>query len=190
MLSRRIARPLLATWFVAEGLDAFRRPAPHVERVRDGWRRLAVRMDVPQPPHDDQLRVGVRIHGAATAVAGLMLTMGKAPRFAACALAVLTVPVAVLDATRVGPASAQHASTDRATRPLLRDLSLIGGAAIAALDTEGHPSLGWRMRHSHVDRDAELQARRAVTAARKEAKTIIRQTVSAARKVKAHPPGR
>ena len=74
-------------------------------------------------------------------------------------------------------------------RPLLRDLSLIGGAALAALDKEGQPSLGWRMQHAHVDRDAELQARRAVAAARKEAKSIIRQTVSAARKVKAHAPG-
>jgi hypothetical protein len=101
---------------------------------------------------------------------------------------VLTVPVAVLDATRGGPAPARNASTDRAMRPLLRDLSLIGGAALAALDKEGQPSLGWRMQHAHVDRDAELQARRAVAAARKEAKTIIRQTVSAARKVKAHAP--
>jgi uncharacterized membrane protein YphA (DoxX/SURF4 family) len=184
MLSRRIARPLLATWFVAEGLDAARRPAPHVERVRDGWRRLALRMDVPQPPHDDQLRVGVRIHGAATAVAGLMLALGKAPRFAACALAVLTVPVAVLDATRDRGASAQPATTDRAMRPLLRDLSLIGGAGLAALDKEGKPSLGWRMQHAHVDREAG----RAVAAARKEAKSIIRQTVSAARTAKAHAP--
>ena len=190
MLSRRIARPMLATWFVVEGIDACRRPAPQVGRVRAAWRGLASRADLPQPPPDETLRTVVRLHGAATAVAGLLLALGKAPRLAACSLAVLTIPLAVLDAPGRRTATATPAPVgERPARALIRDLSLIGGAALAALDKEGHPSLGWRMQHAHVDRDAELRARRAVAVARKEARTIARQTRSAVRTVKAHAPG-
>jgi len=191
MLSRRIARPMLATWFVVEGIDACRRPAPHVGRMRAAWRGLASRADLPQPPPDDTLRTVIRLHGAATAVAGLLLALGKAPRLAACSLAVLTIPLAVLDAPNRGAAAATPAPAgERPARALIRDLSLIGGAAIAALDREGHPSLGWRVQHARVDRDAELQARRAVASARKEARSLGRQAHAAIRTVKAHTPGR
>lgn len=191
MLSRRIARPLLASWFVAEGADAFRRPAPHVERVRDAWRRLAARTDLPVPPSDETLRTIVKAHGAATAVAGLLLALGKTPRLAAGTLAVLTVPLAVLDAPRkAGSTTSSRPSSDRPARAFARDLSLIGGAAIAGLDREGRPGVGWRVRHARVDRDAELQARRAVATARKEARSVARQARSVMRSVKEHAPGR
>ncbi len=149
MLSRRIARPLLATWFLAEGVDAVRRPAAHVERMRDAWRRLAARGDIPQPPSDEQLRTIVKVHGGATAASGLLLALGNAPRLAACSLAVLTLPLAVLDA----PRKAGSVPADR--RALARDLSLIGGAAIAALDREGRPGVGWRLQHAREQRAAE-----------------------------------
>lgn len=152
MLTRRVARPLLASWFVAQGLDACRRPTDHVERVREGWHRLAARIDaLPAPPSDETLRTAVRAHGAATAVAGLLLVLGKTPRLAACALAALTVPVAALDApTRSRPAGSHSrpTATTRAEHAFARDLSLIGGAVLAGLDREGSPSLGWRVRHA------------------------------------------
>lgn len=185
MLSRRIARPLLASWFVAEGVEAFRRPGPHVERMRDAWRRLADRLDIPQPPSTDTLRTVVKVHGGATAAAAVLLALGRAPRSSAAALVVLTVPLAVMDAPSRGEKptpQAVAAEEGRGTRPFLRDLSLIGGAAIAALDTQGRPSLGWRFAHARVDRDAELAARRAVSSARKEAKGLAREARSALRR--------
>lgn len=152
MLTRRAARPLLATWFVAEGLDAFRRPADHVARLRDAWRRLAARIDdMPDAPSDETLRTVVRAHGAATAVAGLMLALDKAPRLAACTLAVLTLPVAAMDAPakgRMTPARPQPSAPGRGERTFARDLSLIGGAVLAGLDREGNPSFGWRVRQA------------------------------------------
>lgn len=187
MLTRWIARPLLATWFVAEGVDAFRRPAPHVERTRDAWRRLATRGDIPEPPASDTLRTIVKAHGAAMAAAGIMLALGKAPRLSACTLAALTVPLAVVDApaggsTHGGQPGAGGQRHGRPSAALLRDLSLVGGTAMAALDRGGRPGVAWRLQHARVDREAELQARRAVAGARKEARHLVKQ----ARKATGH----
>jgi len=152
MLTRRVARPLLASWFVAEGVDAFRRPADHMERMRDAWRRLAARIDdMPDVPSNETLRSIVRAHGAATAAAGLMLALDKAPRLAACTLALLTVPVAVMDAPvkgRPAPARPQPAAPGHGEHTFARDLSLLGGAVLAGLDREGNPSVGWRIQHA------------------------------------------
>lgn len=187
MLTRRIARPLLAGWFVAEGVDAVRRPGPHVERMRDAWRRLAARTELPEPPPTETLRLVVRAHGGAMAGAGVLLALGKAPRASACALALLTVPVALMDApVKQGPATPATlaAGSERGARTLLRDLSLIGGALIAGLDKEGAPSLGWRVRHARLDRDAELAARRAVASARQETKQLARDARAAVKAAK------
>lgn len=163
MLSRRIARPLLAGWFIAEGVDAARHPGPHVDRMRDAWRRVAPRAGLGAPPATDTLHLAVKAHGGAMAAAGTLLALGRAPRTSACALALLTVPLAVADWPGHGRSrsAAPSADGDRGARRLLRDLSLIGGALLAGLDKEGEPSLAWRVRHARVGRDAELAARRA-----------------------------
>jgi len=146
MLTRRVARPLLASWFVATGLDACRRPEEHVERTRHAWHRLAARVNgLPEAPSDEVLRTAARAHGAATAIAGLLLALGKTPRFAACTLAALTAPVAVLDAPVKGGRTTAAQTSERA---FVRDLSLIGGALLAGLDTEGRPSVAWRVQHA------------------------------------------
>lgn len=143
MLTRLIARPLLAAWFVTEGVDAVRRPAEHVERMRQAWRRLATRVEgLPEVPSPDVLRTVVKAHGAATAAAGLMLALGKAPRLSALALAALTVPVAAADA----PSRAQL--TAGAERSFVRDLGMVGGALLAATDRGGRPSVAWRVQHA------------------------------------------
>lgn len=95
MLVRRIARPLFATWFVTEGLDAVRRPDPHVARTEAAWRSLG--STVPEPPGDGRLRLLVQVHGVLMVVAALMLALGRAPRAAALALAALSVPLAVVN---------------------------------------------------------------------------------------------
>lgn len=153
MLSRRIARPLLASWFVTEGIDALRSPSPRAEQVRNTWGRLASRGHITQPPPVDQLITIARVHGAATVVAGIMLAIGRAPRLAACSLAVLTVPLAVMDAPmrdrRSGRGTADLAHR---TGSFARDLSLIGGAALAALDSNGRPSIAWRVHNAAARR--------------------------------------
>ncbi|EYR62541.1 DoxX family protein, partial [Actinotalea ferrariae CF5-4] len=97
MLVRRIARPLLATAFVADGVDAVRRPEAHVDRAEEAYGRLAERVDLPTVDRR-RMTTAVRVHGAAVTAAGVALAVGRAPRSAALALAVLTAPVALAHA--------------------------------------------------------------------------------------------
>ncbi len=154
MLTRRVARPLLASWFVVEGLDALRHTDEHTERLKAAWRRVGARVEaLPDVPPDDTLRTLTRAFGAGTALAGLMLATNRAPRLASTALALLTIPVAVIDAptrdrtSRAGTART-GAGTTRDDHAFVRDLSLIGGAVLAGLDREGNPSIGWRVRNA------------------------------------------
>lgn len=128
MLLRRIARPMFASWFLVEGLDAVRHPASHAASVRDGVttararlsrcarvtgaeRMLADRHGVDVDTVLDrvlgrdlgerELATAVRLHGAAMLVAGGMLALGRAPRTSALALAALTAPVALVNAPPV-----------------------------------------------------------------------------------------
>ena len=97
MLVRRIARPLLAAWFVTEGIDAVRRPDPHVARSKASWSALGRTLDLPDAPSREQMRALVKAHGVLMTIAGLMLATGRAPRTAALALAALTVPLALVN---------------------------------------------------------------------------------------------
>ncbi len=102
MLLRKVARPMFATWFISEGLDAARHPAAHtavaagalasaIGRVPRG--ALGGALEALREPSHRQVTTLVRAHGAATALAGLALATGKAPRTAALVLAGLTAPL-------------------------------------------------------------------------------------------------
>ncbi|MBO1750892.1 DoxX family protein [Actinotalea sp. BY-33] len=178
MLVRRIARPLFAAVFVAEGLDAVRRPQAHVDRTEAAWQRLEKRTDLPPAPPTARLRTFVRAHGAAMTLAGAMLALGKAPRLAALTLAVLTLPAAAVNQPFTSP-KAGHGDGpgENLQRRVLRErfvrnLSMVGGALIAAIDTEGRPGLTWRVQHARVDHAAH-DARKAVASSMKDARKAI-----------------
>ena len=203
MLLRRIARPMLATAFVSEGWDAFRRPDEHVARTEAAWRAWSSRTELPAPP-TDLLPTLVRVHGAATTVAGLMLAVGRAPRFAALSLAALSVPVALVNqpfgaparetavggrgvAGRLGRAigatggvateSVPEGGSDRSDlrARFVRTISLIGAALLAGVDHEGRPGMAWRVGHARVDRQAAREARQALAQATRDAKHLARE---------------
>lgn len=154
MLLRRIARPLFASWFVSEGYDAARRTEMHAERARAGVEnvlRLVPRgvlggaLDRYRQPTRAQLVTLVRVHGAATAVAGVLLAAGKAPRTAALALAALTAPVILASLPlRERPALDTEARRERRDR-LVRAVAFTGGALLAGADYEGRPGVAWRV---------------------------------------------
>lgn len=164
MLVRRIARPLLAAAFVAEGVDAVRRPDEHVDRAQTAWAAARARVDLPEVDRD-RLRLAVRAHGAITALAGLSLALGRAPRSAALLLAALTAPLAVADGLVVASDVRRSGPT---RRRLWRDLSMVGATLLAGIDTEARPGLVWRAGHARVDRAVSRGAHDAVAAARKE----------------------
>ena len=154
MLLRRIARPLFASWFVSEGSSAARRPEMHAERARAAVGSfiglvprgtLGGALDRYRQPTDRQLVTLVRIHGAATAAAGLLLAVGKAPRSAALALAALTAPLALANLPRrERPALDKEARRERKDR-LVRAVAFTGGALLAGADYEGRPGVAWRV---------------------------------------------
>ncbi len=162
----RIARPLFATWFVAEGTGAVLRPAEHVTAIRQAAARLPGQAgDAVNRVDDTQLALAVRAHGAAMTLAASALAAGKAPRTAATLLALLTVPTLVRTLPPPRSARSKEPGSARPTREQSRArrsrqvqvLSAVGGALIAAADTEGRPGLRWRVATARAQR-AEAQA--------------------------------
>lgn len=138
-LVRRLARPLLAATFVSAGIDAFLHPMNRADRARS----LTERISTPQGPADPELLV--RANGALQAGAGMLLALGRAPRFAALALVASAVPSTYLDHPFWEQTDPERRRDERAL--FLRNLGLIGGVMLAAVDTEGRPGLAWRGRH-------------------------------------------
>ena len=154
MLLRKIARPMFATWFISEGLDAVRHPAAHAAvaagaaasvmgRVPRG--ALGGALEPLREPGHRQVTTAVRAHGAATALAGLALATGKAPRTAALVLAALTAPLVVANLPdRKRGASSREERQERRRR-LIRSVAFTGGALLAGVDHEGRPGFAWRV---------------------------------------------
>lgn len=184
MLVRRVARPMFAAWFVVEGLDAARRPAPHVERARATWDLAARHVPLPEAPDAARLTTLVRLHGAAMLVAAAMLALGRAPRTAALVLAGLTLPLAVAHQPFVDGGAAElggpgahpvrdgRAAVDRllGAERFWRALSMLGGAVLVGVDHEGRPGMAWRVERARLDRATAREARSAVAAAAREAR--------------------
>lgn len=112
----------------------------------------------------------VRVNGGVQLGAGSLLALGRLPRLSALALAASTVPT-TMAAHRFweldDPAQRQQQQIH-----FLKNMSILGGLVIAAMDTEGRPGLGWRARHSaERARKAGRRTRREARLAAKSAKT-------------------
>ncbi|MEU7628587.1 DoxX family protein [Nocardia sp. NPDC049220] len=157
MLLRRLARPLLATAFVVDGVDTLRRPEARVkvatELVQRGQRQLpdGIATKLPADP-----ATVVQINAAAQVAGGVLLALGKAPRLAAMVLAATVVPAAVTEQDFWNEQDPARKSAKRTA--FLKDLGLLGGLMIATADTEGRPSLGWRGRRAARDAAAAVSA--------------------------------
>ena len=147
MLLRHVARPMLASWFVYDGLQAALKPAEHVRAARSGVELVEKSAGIEAPLSEKQVATLVRAHGAATAVAGLFLAVGKAPRTAALTLAALTVPLAVVNQ----PFTSGEATRAERTRKFVANVGAIGAALIAGADYEGRPGVQWRLEKARHD---------------------------------------
>lgn len=158
-LSRLIARPLLASYFLANGALDLREAPALAAQAAPVTETLAPALDNATPdsvtvPRDPVL--WVRASGAAQVVAGLALATGHFPRLSA----------AVLGGTLVPSTAARYRfweATDKEQRReqlvhFVKNTALAGGLLIAALDTAGKPGLAWRARHATHDarREAAL----------------------------------
>ncbi len=159
-ISRRIARPLLASIFVAGGIDALRHPASKAEKAETVTERLSEQVDfIPNDP--DAL---VRLNGAVQVVAGLLLATGKFRRIAALALCGSIIPT-TLAGHRFWEETDETSRTQQQMH-FLKNLGLLGGLILAAVDTEGEPSLGWRARRKGRQLESAIAVGRAASTAR------------------------
>ncbi|HLT85417.1 MAG TPA: DoxX family membrane protein [Phototrophicaceae bacterium] len=165
-ISRRLARPLLASSFVATGVDALLHPDSHVDKFRKIEPTLE-KAGVP-PAIASDTRLLVRVTGGVTALAGLMLATNRNPRSAALTLAALTVPVTLVN-NPVWTATGKDRKKEM-RRGLLTGASLVGGLLIAGLDRDGRPSLAWRASNTREHK----AALREVRAAAKETKADLK----------------
>jgi uncharacterized membrane protein YphA (DoxX/SURF4 family) len=171
-LVRRVARPLLAAIFVVQGLEQLRHPSALKPKVAPFAARLAP-LGLPDDPE-----LLVRANGATMMGGGALLATGHLPRLASVALVGTMVPT-----TYVGHAF--WAETDPATRrtqriSFLKNLGLIGGLLLAAVDTEGKPGVAYRLGMAgdaakRTARTTRREARHATRAARREAKLAASQ---------------
>ncbi|KAF0959373.1 DoxX family protein [Rhodococcus sp. T7] len=147
MLVRRIARPLLSAIFISGGIDALRNPAqkaqaaaPLIDKSTDALPG-SVTQKIPSDPE-----TLVKINAAVQIGGGVLLATGKAPRLASLALAGSLVPTTVVGHDFWNETDPAKKAAQRTQ--FLKNVSLLGGLLIAAVDTEGKPSLGWRGRRA------------------------------------------
>ena len=146
MLIRRIARPMLSAVFISRGIDSLRSPKPAADAARPTLEGLSKLPDPVGTNVPSNAETVARVNAAVQIGGGLLLATGKLPRVASAALALTVVPGS-LGGHRFWSESDPQRKTDE-RRAFLTDVSLIGGLIIAAVDTEGKPSLGWRGRRA------------------------------------------
>lgn len=154
--------------FVVGGLDAARNPVTKVPAADPVAPKIAEKL--PYLPEDtEQL---VRINGAAQVVAGLMLATGRFPRLSSAVLAGSLVPT-----TLAGHRFWEEEDPTRKAQQRMhffKNLSMLGGLMLAAVDTEGQPGLAWRAQHAahHVAAGAHRTTHATKREARLAARTV------------------
>lgn len=155
-LTRRVARPLLAAVFIAGGVEALRNPKPKLPKAEGVAPTIGETIGL-----GDDTEQLVQINAGAQVAGGVLLATGKLPRLASLVLAGSLIPTT----------AAGHAFWEMEDGPdkqeqqthFLKNVSLLGGLLLAAVDTDGKPSLGWR-------------AKRATKAASKSARKSAKKT--------------
>lgn len=123
--TRALARPLLASLFVADGYDALRNPDGRVQMVEAAGLTDAQKL--------------VQYNAAAMLGGGALLATGKLPRLSALVLAGTLVPTTWVGHqfwTETDPAAKAQQRTQ-----FLKNLSALGGLLLASADTGGRESV-------------------------------------------------
>lgn len=163
---RRLARPLLSSMFITGGLDAVRHPSSEVPAAEPVAPPIARRL--PYLPEDPETLV--KLNGAVQVGAGAMLALGRFPRLSAALLAGSLVPT-----TLAGHRFWEEQDDARRAQQqvhFFKNLSMLGGLVLAAVDTEGQPSLAWRARHA--THHAAASTRRTRRTAKRSARQVAR----------------
>jgi putative oxidoreductase len=175
VLVRRIARPLLASTFIYGGLDALRHPEAKAPKAEV--------LDIPNKPGMDKLNItsteqAVRVNAAVQVGGGTLLALNKFPRLSAFALAGSLVPT-----TAAGHRFWEETEPEKKVfqkTHFFKNLSMLGGLLIAAVDTEGNESLAKKTKR--VSRRARRKAAKNAAEASGKVGKVSRASKKASKK--------
>lgn len=192
-VARRIARPLLAGYFIYRGVQLLRNPEQGLASAQR-LNQTVANVTNDNPTLAVEPSTLVKATGLAQLACGSVIALGRYPRPAALTLAAITVPYALSDFPFWEQEDPQL--RDEQLTGLLADLSMVGGLLLAAVDTAGKPSLAWRTRTTakhlpkaatsgvhHAKRDAKLATHAAKAQASSMANTVAKDANAAARKL-------
>ncbi len=137
---------MLSAVFISRGVESLRSPKPAADATRqtlDGLSKLPDPVGTNVPSDAETV---AKVNAAVQIGGGLLLATGKFPRVASIALAASVVPGSLGGNAFWNQSDPQRKSEER--KAFITDISLLGGLIIAAVDTEGKPSLGWRGRRA------------------------------------------
>ena len=166
--TRVIARPLLASMFVVGSVNALKNVPALATKAKPVTDRIRPLLDkaVPQVRLPEDPATLVRINAGAQLVAAVALARGRAPRLSSAVLAASLVPTTVAGHQFWNETDPEAKAAQRIH--FFKNLSMLGGLMLAAVDTEGRPGVAWRARHAatgarrqarHLTREARLEAR-------------------------------
>lgn len=175
-LTRLIARPMLASMFVAGGVNALKNTEQAAQRAKPVTDKMVpmVQRAAPSVPLPTDPETLVRINAGVQILAGLALATGRAPRLSSMALAASLVPT-----TMAGHRFWEE--TDPSVKAnqqihFFKNVSMLGGLILASVDTEGRPGLAWRAKRAATDVSRETRHLR--KAAKREAKLAAKSITS------------
>lgn len=141
---RMLARPLLATGFIAAGVDRLRDADQTAEQLRPTLNRVGGMVPSASAVTGNPQLVA-KVLGATQVGAGALLALGKLPRLSGVLLAGTAVLNAVVEYKNADTDTPDERKARRAG--LLKNFSLIGAVLLVAVDTNGRPGLAWRAGH-------------------------------------------
>ena len=166
--TRLLARPLIASAFVSGGVSALKNAPALAAKAKPVTDRLRPMLEsaVPQVKIPEETVTLVRINAAAQILAGVSLARGRAPRLSSTVLAASLLPTTVAG-HQFWKESDPTVRTNQQIH-FFKNLSMLGGLMLAAVDTEGRPGVAWRAKNAaggvrreakHLRREAKLQSR-------------------------------
>ena len=167
-ITRLLARPMLASIFVAGGINALRNTEGHAVKAKKVTDRVVplAQKAAPGAPIPTDPATLVRINAGAQLLAAAALATGRAPRLSATVLAASLVPTTLAGHRFWEETDPQAKAVQRLQ--FAKNTSVLGGLLLAGVDTDGKPGLAWRARRAATD--VRREARQVARSARREAK--------------------
>ena len=141
---RLLARPLLATGFIASGVGRLRDSDQTAQQLRPTLDRVGAMVPSAAAVTGNPQLVAKAL-GATQIGAGVLLALGKLPRLSGLLLTGTAVLNTVVEYKNADTDTSEERGARRTA--LLKNLSLIGAVLLVAVDTNGRPGLAWRAGH-------------------------------------------